>query len=60
MKNYDLSIIIPVNNEEFSIPLLAKEIENELVGSFVYEVIWVDDGSKDSSIRWRQQGNKTI
>jgi dolichol-phosphate mannosyltransferase len=49
MKNYDLSIIIPVNNEEFSIPLLAKEIENELVGSFVYEVIWVDDGSKDNS-----------
>jgi glycosyltransferase involved in cell wall biosynthesis len=52
MNSYDLSIIIPINNEELNIPLLAKEIEAELMDLFKFEVIWVDDGSEDSS--WLQ------
>lgn len=52
MTGYDLSIVIPINNEEFNIPLLAKEIEIELMSSYKFEVIWVDDGSVDNS--WLQ------
>jgi len=52
MNSYDLSIIIPINNEELNIPLLAKEIEVELMDLFKFEVIWVDDGSEDNS--WLQ------
>ena len=52
MSSYDLSIVIPINNEEYNIPLLAKEIEIELMSSYKFEVIWVDDGSDDNS--WLQ------
>lgn len=52
MSSYDLSIVIPINNEEDNIPLLAKEIEIELTSSYKFEVIWVDDGSDDNS--WLQ------
>ncbi|MSR71093.1 MAG: glycosyltransferase [Candidatus Taylorbacteria bacterium] len=45
-----LSVIIPVYNEEKNLIILA----NELLGALyafkdIFEVIWVDDGSKDKS-----------
>ena len=46
-----LSIIIPVYNEEKSLSLLATEIKSVMTGLAIsYEVIFVDDGSRDRSI----------
>jgi len=46
----DLSIILPVYNEEESIPLLLKELIPVLDGlGKSFEVICVDDGSRDNS-----------
>lgn len=46
----DLSIVVPVYNEEESLPLLWPEIREALAPTGLeYEVIFVDDGSKDRS-----------
>ena len=47
MKNIFLSIIIPVYNVESYLPRCLDSIENQNVMD--YEIILVDDGSKDSS-----------
>ncbi len=44
-----LSIVIPVYNEEENIPLIHKRMKEELEGKIDYEVIWVNDGSSDST-----------
>lgn len=46
-----ISIVVPVYNEEKNVPLLAKEIERVFsVLPFEYELIFVNDGSKDNSL----------
>ena len=46
----DISIIVPLYNEEESLPELATWIENVMVANRLsYEVIMVDDGSNDNS-----------
>lgn len=46
----DLSIVIPVYNEEENLPLLWPEIREVLAPTGLrYEVIFVDDGSRDRS-----------
>jgi glycosyltransferase involved in cell wall biosynthesis len=46
----DLSIVIPLYNEEESLPELAAWIDRVMLeNSFSYEVIFVDDGSSDNS-----------
>lgn len=46
----DLSIVIPLLNEEESLPELAAWIEKVMLEhSYTYEVIFIDDGSKDDS-----------
>ncbi len=46
-----LSIIVPVLNEEQNIPLLHQEITNALTPlRLSYEVIYIDDGSRDQSV----------
>lgn len=46
----DLSIVIPQYNEEESLTELTEWIEKVMVANnFTYEVIFVDDGSKDNS-----------
>ncbi|HET8575471.1 MAG TPA: glycosyltransferase family 2 protein [Methylomirabilota bacterium] len=46
----DLSIVVPVYNEEANLPLLWPEIREVLAPTgLAYEVIFVDDGSKDRS-----------
>ena len=46
----DLSIVIPLYNEEESLPELAAWIERVMKeNNFSYEVIMIDDGSTDSS-----------
>ena len=44
----DLSIVIPLLNEEESLPELAAWIEKVMKdNNYTYEVIMVDDGSTD-------------
>jgi dolichol-phosphate mannosyltransferase len=46
----DLSVVVPVYNEEANLPLLWPEIREALAPTgLAYEVIFVDDGSKDRS-----------
>jgi glycosyltransferase involved in cell wall biosynthesis len=46
----DLSIVIPLFNEDESLPELHAWIQRVmLANSFSYEVIFIDDGSKDNS-----------
>ena len=46
----DLSVVIPVFNEEENLPLLWPELRSVLDGlALTYEVIFVDDGSLDGS-----------
>lgn len=52
----DLSIVIPLLNEEESLPELAKWIEKVMTeNQFSYEVLFIDDGSKDNS--WKVINN---
>jgi dolichol-phosphate mannosyltransferase len=52
----DLSIVIPVKNEQDNILPLLGEIYAALEGHYDYEVIYVDDGSDDASPRMLEQG----
>ncbi|SMO74272.1 glycosyltransferase family 2 protein [Gracilimonas mengyeensis] len=45
----DISIVVPVFNEEESLPELEAAIREALAADFSYEVIFVDDGSSDTS-----------
>ncbi|MFA9388956.1 MAG: glycosyltransferase family 2 protein [Prolixibacteraceae bacterium] len=46
----DLSIVIPLLNEEESLPELTSWIEKVMVSNnYSYEVLFIDDGSKDDS-----------
>ena len=46
----NLSLVIPLKNEEGSLPLLMEAIAEALNGlGLTYEVIFVDDGSTDGS-----------
>lgn len=48
-----LSLIIPCYNEASSLPLLIQELEHALaqIPDIEYEVIFVDDGSSDDSLK---------
>lgn len=45
----DISIIIPLYNEEESLEELENQIREALENNYSYEVIFVDDGSDDNS-----------
>ncbi len=47
----DLSVVIPVQNEEENILSLIEEIRTSLDGVIDYELIYVDDGSNDSTLK---------
>ena len=51
IQNPELSIIIPAYNEEGNLPELYKRLINVLENELhvTYEMIFVDDGSKDNS-----------
>lgn len=46
----DLSVVVPVHNEEENIAPLLTEIVHTLDARFDYEVIYIDDGSTDSTL----------
>ena len=46
---YDLTIIVPVKNEEKNIGLLIKEIEEKIINIDKLQLYFVDDGSDDKS-----------
>jgi glycosyltransferase involved in cell wall biosynthesis len=47
---FDLSVVLPVYNEEKNVPLVHTELIEVLGGlGLRYEIIYVDDGSRDSS-----------
>ena len=46
----DISIVIPVYNEEESIGELINEITQALTGKYKHEIIVVDDGSVDKTV----------
>lgn len=48
----DISIVIPVYNEEESLPELKEAIVQALENKYSFEIIFVDDGSQDLS--WQQ------
>jgi len=49
-KKMDISIVVPLYNEEESLPELMTWINNVMTkNNFTYEVIMVDDGSRDNS-----------
>ncbi|SNB46637.1 glycosyltransferase family 2 protein [Geobacter sp. DSM 9736] len=56
----DLTIVVPIFNEEENIPLLCDTIRDALTESGLsYEVIFADDGSIDSSFdRLKEQARK--
>jgi glycosyltransferase involved in cell wall biosynthesis len=46
----DISVVIPLFNEEESLPELATWIDKVMIeNKFSYEIIMIDDGSKDNS-----------
>jgi undecaprenyl-phosphate 4-deoxy-4-formamido-L-arabinose transferase len=50
MENPDLSVVIPVFNEEENLPELVSRLKDALVAlDRTYEVIFVNDGSRDKS-----------
>ncbi|HEY8402871.1 MAG TPA: glycosyltransferase family 2 protein [Cytophagaceae bacterium] len=59
-----ISVVVPLLNEEESLPELAEWIERVMAANnFTYEVIFVDDGSKDNSwevIKKLSSANKHI
>jgi len=48
----NISVIIPVYNEKESLPILVKELEENLASYNLWEVIFIDDGSSDGSTDW--------
>lgn len=51
METPELSIVIPAYDEEKNVPILAEDLRRELsrAGIDAYEVIFVDDGSRDAT-----------
>ena len=47
----DLSVVIPVCNEEESIGTLINEISSALNENYQHEIIVVDDGSTDNTLK---------
>ena len=48
----NISVVIPVYNEKESLPILVKELEENLASYNLWEVLFIDDGSSDGSTDW--------
>jgi glycosyltransferase involved in cell wall biosynthesis len=45
----EVSVVVPLLNEQDNIQQLSEQIKQTLVGKYKYEIIFVDDGSSDNS-----------
>jgi dolichol-phosphate mannosyltransferase len=59
MTSPELSVVVPVHNEEANIAPLVGEIVAALRGRIPFEIVYVDDLSRDSSVATLQQMQKT-
>ena len=59
MNHVDFSLVIPVHNEEESVPLLAAEVTEALGDGRRWECVWVDDGSRDDTRRILREWART-
>ncbi|MBA7562399.1 Dodecaprenyl-phosphate galacturonate synthase [subsurface metagenome] len=59
IKNPDVSIVVPLLNEQDNIKPLYNQITHVLAGKFSYEIIFVDDGSTDKSFEVLSQMQRT-
>ena len=50
-KEIDISIVVPLYNEEESLTELASGIDAAISSQYSYEIIFVDDGSSDTSFQ---------
>lgn len=50
-----ISIVIPLYNEQDNVPLLLQAVRDTMK-NFAYEVIAVDDGSSDNTVKMLKQG----
>jgi glycosyltransferase involved in cell wall biosynthesis len=52
MKSIDLSIVVPLYNEEKNVALLHRRITDALSATSIdYEILFIDDGSSDQTLR---------
>lgn len=65
LKSTQLSLVVPAYNEEKSIPIFYDEvikiinkIKENLDVNLTYEMIFVDDGSKDNTVEVVKELNK--
>lgn len=45
-----ISVVVPIMNEEGNIEVIIEKIENVLKNYFYWELLFVDDGSKDNTL----------
>ena len=50
MNQLDISILVPIYNEEDSITELYNEVSNSIPSDLSYEIIFINDGSQDKSL----------
>lgn len=55
----DLSVVVPVHDESDNIASLINEIDQALTGLYQYEIIYIDDGSKDYTLQRLTDAQKT-
>ena len=48
-EDFEVSVVVPLLNEQDNIAALYRQIVDSLTGRFVFEMIFVDDGSTDKS-----------
>ena len=46
---YSISIVIPLFNEEDNIKILLKDLLDSIQNNFIFQLIFIDDGSTDNS-----------
>lgn len=51
MQNFKISIVVPIMNEEGNVSILVENIKKVLKNNSDWELIFVDDGSKDNTLK---------
>ena len=58
-----LSIVIPVLNEQDSLKILYEKIMEQVGDKYLYEILFIDDGSTDQSsqiVKELREGDKNV